>query len=159
MVKRKIPRHPPGIEPQNPDCPAHSLVTIPTELSRVLSSWCGTCLSTGRSLLLFLILIHLQLSRIRLSAYSNSELILKIWNILTVHRTFWIWHRPIARQQEIAQNAIDMRTTVFQMVTVIEFWISSSDAWCAMRSHDKHLTGLSDGLHQTGVPCSHAVSG
>jgi hypothetical protein len=34
VVKRKIPS-PPGIEPQNPDCPVRSLVAIPTELSRL----------------------------------------------------------------------------------------------------------------------------
>jgi hypothetical protein len=28
----------PGIEPYNPDCPARSLVAIPTELSQLLSS-------------------------------------------------------------------------------------------------------------------------
>jgi hypothetical protein len=38
VVKRKIPSPPPGIEPCNPDGLAHSIVPIPTELSRLFSN-------------------------------------------------------------------------------------------------------------------------
>jgi hypothetical protein len=40
VVKRKVPSPPPpGIEPQNPDRPARSLVAIPTELSRLSTQY------------------------------------------------------------------------------------------------------------------------